>query len=387
MMEQYIDSLLWLDTAVWRQIGTTQQLHRSLRAGELTGGLCPMSLLREMLRHAATHSLRSLPLNWYYENIEVIPLMITDGLMTFQVTLPYTNDQLYQRYNIQTFAVPLDDTGSRARVQVQDDIAVDTSNGYWFAPTMCTGRRPQLCHAGPRWRDTFPCEHGLITGHEPDREQCVLISAQTNTTTVQELLEGVFMLQTLGENVRLACKGRRQEQTTLSRGVYKLRLEEGCVLSGGRWALHGMVRRYLTGTTHTNEIAIPPLDLAALMPKEVPDNNTYQTHLDLTNEQYKPNYLSMEDNDGYPELIVAHHLSWMAIILIVSLIILCIIGGVWLYRRRLKIKFFFADPLLAKLGAKRECKKVTNSAKAPESVEVGETNDHDGKDTDIQPIV
>ena len=158
--------------------------------------------------------------------------MIKEGLMTFRVTLPYTDDRLYQRYDIQTFSVPLVDTGSRARVRVQNDIALDTTDGYWFVPTLCTGQRPQLCHAGPRSKDAFPCERGLITGHKPDRERCVLMSTQTNTTTTQELLEGVFMLQTLGENVRLACKGRRQEQTTLRRGVYKLRLDEGCVLSG-----------------------------------------------------------------------------------------------------------------------------------------------------------
>ena len=162
MMEQYLDSLLWLDTSVWKQISNTQQLHRSLRAGELTGELCPMPLLHQISRHAATHGLKSLPINWYYENIKVEPLMITDGLMTFQVTLPYTNDQVYRRYNIQTFAVPLNDAGSRARVQVQRDIAMDTIDGYWFAPTLCAGRRPQLCHAGPRWKDAYPCERGLL---------------------------------------------------------------------------------------------------------------------------------------------------------------------------------------------------------------------------------
>ena len=36
MMEEYIDSLLWLDTSVWRDINTIRDLHRSLRAGRLT---------------------------------------------------------------------------------------------------------------------------------------------------------------------------------------------------------------------------------------------------------------------------------------------------------------------------------------------------------------
>ena len=53
MMEEYIDSLLWLDTSVWRQITLVQNLHRSLRAGRLTEGLCPLSLLREICQLAA----------------------------------------------------------------------------------------------------------------------------------------------------------------------------------------------------------------------------------------------------------------------------------------------------------------------------------------------
>ena len=241
MVEEYIHSLLWLDAAVWKRITRIQALHGSLRAGELTGELCPESLVREISRLAATHGLRSLPANWYYENVAVEPLMIAASVMTFQVTLPYINDRVYRRYDIQAFAVPLDDTGARAKVQVQSDIAMDTTDGYWFAPTLCTGRRPQLCHAGPRWGDAYPCERGLITGHTPDREQCVITTTQTGQTTAQELREGLFVLQTLGESVRLACKGHHQEQTTLTRGVYRLRLDEGCTLSGGRWALHGIL--------------------------------------------------------------------------------------------------------------------------------------------------
>ena len=65
---------------------------------------------------------------------------------------------------------------------------MDTTTGYWFVPTMCAGRRPQLCRAGPRWKDAFPCERGLITGHEPDRKDCVLVLTRTNTTTARDLI-------------------------------------------------------------------------------------------------------------------------------------------------------------------------------------------------------
>ena len=377
ILEEYINTLLWLDATIWRSLDRIQTLHGSLRAGDLTEELCPVSLLREISRLAATHGLKSLNANWYYENVQVIPLMIKEGLMTFQVTLPYTNSRLYERYDIQTFAVPITNDGSRARVQVQTDIAMDTTNGYWFAPTLCTGRRPQLCHAGPRWRDAFPCERGLITGHEPDRQQCTLLATQTNATTAQELLEGVFVIQTLGESVRLACKGHRQEQTTLTRGVYRLQLNEGCTLSGGRWALHGIIRKYLTASANIQPLDVPRLDLMAIMRARPVINDTAPT-IDLNfndiNDKYVPNYVSMHDNDGYPEIMIAHHLSWTAIGFIVLLCILGIIGGVWLYRRRQKIKFFFADAVLNKIQAKKVKTAIKYNTEQPETINVIEND-------------
>ena len=355
MVEEYINSLLWLDTAVWRQIGFVQALHRSLRAGELTEGLCPTSLLTDISRLAAGHGLRPMPMNWYYENIPVEPLMIKDGLMTFRVTLPYANNNIYQRYNIRTFAVPVDSHGSRARASVQPDISIQTTSGLWFVPTSCQGHRPQLCKAGPRWKDAYPCERGLITGHQPDRKLCAIVTSNSTDTTAVELLEGVFVLQTLGENVRLACTGKVQEQTTLERGTYTISLSEGCILSGGRWALHGILRRFLTATATLNHLEVPRLDLLALMQAlPVLNETSASVNLNFDNDKYGyvPKYESM-DNDGYPEVLVAHHLSWTAIGLIIILCVLSGIGGIWLYRRRQKIRFFFADALLARVKAKQ----------------------------------
>ena len=376
MIEEYVNTLLWLDTAVWKRIDKIQMMHSSLRAGHLTEELCPVRLLKEISRLAATHGLVSLTANWYYENVMIEPLMIRDGLMTFQVVLPYTDNRVYKRYHIQTFAVPLDNTGARARVNIATDIAMDTTDGFWFIPTMCQGRRPQLCRAGPRWKDAFPCERGLITGHGPDRKNCILESTTTNVTTAQELLEGVFVIQTLGESIRLACTGQPQEQTILSRGVYQLQLDEGCTLSGGRWALHGIIRRYLSVRTEIQPLDVPRLDIMAIMRARPVINDTspeIELNFDNINNKYVPRYMDMHDDDGYPEIMIAHHLSWTAIGFIVLLCILGIIGGVWLYRRRQKIRFFFADALLTKVKAKQVEKAIRYSAKAPELVETVES--------------
>ena len=285
-----------------------------------------MSLLKEIGQLAITHGLRPLPEEWYYENIGVTPLMIGEGLMTFRVTLPYADANIYQRYNIHTFNVPIDAVGSRTRATVQPDIAIQTTNGLWFVPTSCQGHRPQLCKAGPRWRDAYPCERGLITGHAPDREACTIVVTNTTDTTAVELNEGTFVLQTIGEDVRLACTGRVQEQATLDRGVYAITLGEGCILSGGRWALHGILRRYLTASATIKQLEVPSLDLEAIMrARPIINATAAPIKLDFGNigDTYVPKFMNMhDDNDGYPEILVAHHLSWTAIGLIIMLCIL-----------------------------------------------------------------
>ena len=189
MMEEYIGSLLWLDTAVWRELDELRDLQQALRAGRVTEGLCPPSLLNAIISLAEGHALRGLPQEWYYENVRVEQMMIQQGLMTFRVTLPFTDARVYKRYDIQAYK-------------------------YGQATSACPGGiRHRPGHAERflvRAYNLHPCERGLITSHAPDRSHCRIESTHTNLTTALELEEGTFVLQTLGEDVRLACKGQVQ---------------------------------------------------------------------------------------------------------------------------------------------------------------------------------
>ena len=100
MLEEYVDSLLWMEAAVEREDRIISELHKALRAGQLTEGLCPIKLIHDIVRLAGSHALKALPAEWYYENVKVTPVMIKENAMTFQITLPFTNDRIYQRYNI-----------------------------------------------------------------------------------------------------------------------------------------------------------------------------------------------------------------------------------------------------------------------------------------------
>ena len=172
ILEEYVDSLLWMNNAITNEDELVNRLHLALRYDRLTEDLCPISLLEEIVQLASEHNLRPLPVEWYFENTLITPVMRRDGIMTFRMVIPFTDHRVYQRFNIATYEVPMDDNGTRAKVIVQADIAMETANGLWFVPALCQGHRPQLCRAGPRWRDAFPCERGVLTGHEPDRRMC-----------------------------------------------------------------------------------------------------------------------------------------------------------------------------------------------------------------------
>ena len=136
-----------------------------------------------------------------------------------------------------------------------------------------------------------------------------------------------------------------------------------------------------------HEIKVPKLDLLAILGAMPTDNsnNSNQIHFDFKDtDMYVPRWQDMNpDTDGYPEGLIAHHLSWTTIGLIIVLLCICIYLAVWLYRRRVKIKFFFADALLDKLGAKREITNVKYSTKAPDSVVIDSLDKGQEDPTDV----
>ena len=69
----------------------------------------------------------------------------------------------------------MNESGLTVQVMVESDIAVHTTEGYWFAPHNCKGWNPELCRTGPLFKNSaYVCERGLITGHAPDSSTCKL---------------------------------------------------------------------------------------------------------------------------------------------------------------------------------------------------------------------
>ena len=86
---------------------------------------------------ALTHGLVPLSNEWYYQNLEIEPLIVQDGSITYKVEIPYVGNDVYSRYTIRTYEVPLNDSGITARVIVHPDIAA--TEWYWFVPRQCMG--------------------------------------------------------------------------------------------------------------------------------------------------------------------------------------------------------------------------------------------------------
>ena len=143
LMEQMVRSLINIDEGLHRELGAIEHLHDVLRSGLLTEIICPPELINGIAKKAEGYALRALPLEWYYENIKVKPLLLTDGQMTYQITLPFVKQAVYKRYRINAYPVPMNDSGIEIAIKVEHDVAIHTTEGYWFVPRMCTGRKPR----------------------------------------------------------------------------------------------------------------------------------------------------------------------------------------------------------------------------------------------------
>ena len=253
----------------------------------------------------------------------------------------------------------MNESGLTVQVMVESDIAVHTTEGYWFAPHNCKGWNPELCRTGPLFKNSaYVCERGLITGHAPDSSTCKLKRGRLVQTQAEEVSPGYYVLRTIGEVYQLACKGKRQVQESLQIGTYTIHLHGDCVLSGERWRLKGEIRKFANATANIVKIPVIELDLKEMTPKgwfsSVINNTGYDTveinHNDL-NDYVMNDFLPMDIDDNqytYHYVQGSHHLSWINVFIIVVICIVIVVIGVYAWRKRDKIRFFLADARRAK---------------------------------------
>ena len=184
LIEQWVESLCDIDEALNRELSAINDLHITIRQGRVTEAICPITLINNINQLAHTHGLVPLPTEWYYQNLDITPLLVLDGSVTYRIEVPYITNAVYERYTIRSYGVPINESGITAKVVVRPDITVHTTEGYWFVPQRCTGWRPQVCHTGALFKEpTFNCERGLLTGYAKDTSVCALERGFMTSTT------------------------------------------------------------------------------------------------------------------------------------------------------------------------------------------------------------
>ena len=323
---------------------------------------------------AHTHGLVPLQMEWYYQNLAITPLLVQDGAITYRIEIPYVGNAIYERYTIETYAVPVNESGITAKVIVRPDMAVHTTEAYWFVPQQCTGWRPQLCHTGALFKEpTFNCERGLLTGYTKDTSACKIEQGFISTTTIRDIGDGGYVVLTLGDEYTLSCRGEHQQRHQLSMGTYLVQLNDQCVMPGSAWRLMGEIHQFVNATAEKTGMTIPELDLAAMVPAHWHMNNTRYLPLnnDFNDDNMNELMNQMEDmnNDGYNEGFIGHSVAWGAMGIACIILILGAVLGRYIYVKRKKINYFLAD---AKQPAKPPRTGISH-AKLTEETEETET--------------
>ena len=377
LLHQMVESLCDLDEGLNRELLAINNLHTTIRQGRVTEGICPVSLINTISQLAHSCGLVPLPTEWYYQNLAITPLLVQDGEVTYRIEIPYVGDDIYERYTIESYAVPVNESGVTAQVMVRPDMAVHTTEAYWFVPQHCTGWRPQLCHTGALFKEpTFNCERGLLTGYAKDTSACKVERGLISVTTIRDIGDGGYVVLTLGDEYTLSCRGEHQQRHQLAMGTYIVQLNDQCVMTGSAWRLMGETHQFINATAEKTGITVPELDLAAMIPAEWHNNNniTQNTNFndfnDLNDDNMNALMNQMKDmnsNDGYDEIWISHNVAWGALGSVLCVGMVLILGGRYVYMKRKKIHYFLAD---AKASPVKPPRAGTSQDRLTEEIEM-----------------
>ena len=255
-----------------RQQDRYRRQRASLELGWLTEEVLPVKDLQKLINYAKRQDLRPLPNEWYYANVKVSPLWKSKSWLVFRAQLPFTDNQKYLRYHIQTWPVMGNSSEFRVRLQIPAEVTIQSETGGLFEPQECQGERPVVCRTGPIYdRTRFQCARGVLTGEVALRKTCRVTISRADAaarSTVYEILPGTVIISTLGESYSLHCRGQVETRVTLSGGLYVIQLDYGCNLVGDGWSISNIVLKSATAFVRLQIIDVIPLDLPTIVPSE-----------------------------------------------------------------------------------------------------------------------
>jgi hypothetical protein len=111
-----------------------------IELGRLTESLWPSSAFREIV---LPNPLIFAPDTWYYRNIRVNPLTISNNQIIWYAELPLITTTVFDQYNIITAAVPI---GKRSvQIVLPHILGFDVRNQVVIQPALCQGEQDKIC--------------------------------------------------------------------------------------------------------------------------------------------------------------------------------------------------------------------------------------------------
>ena len=343
------DAIQALSLHIYQTERSIADMVQALEYGRLTEGILPPAALSTILAQAREEGFQRLPSVWYYENVKIELVMITDEQSVYRFVLPLAGSVPYLQYVLHSYPVPYNGTVVLQTIKVNEQVALNTRDATMFVPKQCVGRAPVLCRTGPLFTNVLRCERGLVTNHVPDRAACEVISNELQGDLVYEISPSNYVLVTAGVDWGLTCEGRPQRQGTLPTGTYELNINPSCILQGPGWILKGPARRGLTVSIGNPKLSIDPFlfnvvnvsnnnlyvggqggvpTLPPMVPMEVP------TMTIARNDAFKPGMYHF----------TAHHFSYVGLgiglLVVIILAILCKLA----WKKRALLTYYFGKP-------------------------------------------
>ena len=138
---------------IYKEVVRTQARTRAtLEGGKLRESLLPRQVLVDLANLQNTRAELVQPLEFYYMNVEIIPLWKGE-ILGFKVSIPLVDSAVFMGYQIKSFPVPLSNESATFTIQGGGQLAVDPHTGGVFQANDCLGTQTIVCPPSPVRRD------------------------------------------------------------------------------------------------------------------------------------------------------------------------------------------------------------------------------------------
>jgi hypothetical protein len=232
-----------------------------LETGHLSEDLLPPEILTSILRaKLPSHSRIISPVQWYYQEVKVIPMWNAHQLI-FQAVLPVISEVPWRAVHFTSWPVPV--KHHYVHLQLPDTILEDTRSNLIALNPACIGTSPLVCYpSAQRLVSQYPCAAKLLLSKPEYSPHCAvqfstsLGHAMPHHRQFPDTVEGVtlqdrlvhrhfneYIFITNGTVLTYRCQGLSAERVPVQPGVYHLSLTYPCLVQSQTWTVKSSFTR------------------------------------------------------------------------------------------------------------------------------------------------